>query len=164
MCKLLADYQGEIKINLNSNKIVFFIADSILISKLIDGNFPDYEKVIPTENSNIVSLDCLVFSESVDRVSTIFSDKSRSVRISLSNNQLSLEANSPDTGSASEEIEISYVNEEMSIGFNAKYLLDVTSQVGSGNFKISLKDSGSPALISMPDDAETLFVLMPMRV
>ena len=164
--KLIDDYSNDeiVSISLSDNKIRVQIGNSVITSKLIDGNFPDYEKVIPTENSNIVTLDCLLFSESVDRVSTIFSDKSRSVRISLSSNQLSLEANSPDTGSASEEIEISYENEEMSIGFNAKYLLDVTSQVGSGNFNISLKDSGSPALISMPDDAETLFVLMPMRV
>ena len=129
--KLIDDYSNDeiVSISLSDNKIRVKIGNSVITSKLIDGNFPDYEKVIPTENSNIVSLDCLVFSESVDRVSTIFSDKSRSVRISLSNNQLSLDANSPDTGSASEEIEISYVNEEMSIGFNAKYLLDVTSQV-----------------------------------
>ena len=134
------------------------------IRKLIDGNFPDYEKVIPKDNNNLISLDCIKFSESVDRVSTIFSDKSKSVRMSLSENKLTLEANSPDTGSAIEEIELAYSNEEISIGFNSKYLLDVTSQVGSGILNMSLKDSGAPALISIPDDPESLFVLMPMRV
>ena len=164
--KLIEDYSHDeqVSISLSDSKIRVKISNTVITSKLIDGNFPDYEKVIPTDNSNIVKLDCLVFSESVDRVSTIFSDKSRSVRISLSKNTLSLEANSPDTGSASEEIEITYDKDDISIGFNSRYLLDVTSQIGSGDLNMALKDAGSPALISLPGDTESLFVLMPMRV
>jgi DNA polymerase-3 subunit beta len=164
--KLIEDYSydEQVSISLSDSKIRVKISDTIITSKLIDGNFPDYEKVIPKDNANIVNLDCLVFSESVDRVSTIFSDKSKSVRLSLSTNKLSLEANSPDTGSASEEIDITYDKDDISIGFNSRYLLDVTSQIGSGDLIMALKDSGSPALISLPDDSESLFVLMPMRV
>ena len=164
--KLIEDYSGdeEVSVSISDTKIRVSVSDTTITSKLIDGNFPDYEKVIPKENKNIISLDCAIFSESVDRVSTIFSDKSKSVRMSLSQNKMTLEANSPDTGSAVEEIELSYSNEEISIGFNSKYLLDVTSQIGSGMFNMSLKDSGAPALISLPDDPESLFVLMPMRV
>ena len=154
----------QVSLSLSDSKIRVKISNTVITSKLIDGNFPDYEKVIPKDNANIVNLDCLEFSESVDRVSTIFSDKSKSVRLSLSANKLSLEANSPDTGSASEEIEIIYDKDDISIGFNSRYLLDVTSQIGSGDLIMALKDSGSPALISLPDDAESLFVLMPMRV
>ena len=164
--KLIEDFSGdeEVSISISDTKIKVSVRDTTITSKLIDGNFPDYEKVIPKENKNIISLDSVIFSESVDRVSTIFSDKSKSVRMSLSQNKVTLEANSPDTGSAVEEIELSYSSEEISIGFNSKYLLDVTSQIGSGIFNMSLKDSGAPALISLPDDPESLFVLMPMRV
>ena len=164
--KLIEDYSDDedVLVSLSETKIRVCVNDTTITSKLIDGNFPDYEKVIPKDNKNLISLDCIKFSESVDRVSTIFSDKSKSVRMSLSENKLTLEANSPDTGSAIEEIELAYSNEEISIGFNSKYLLDVTSQVGSGILNMSLKDSGAPALISIPDDPESLFVLMPMRV
>ena len=163
--KLIEDYSGdeEVSVSISDTKIRVSVSDTTITSKLIDGNFPDYEKVIPKDN-NLISLDSAIFSESVDRVSTIFSDKSKSVRMSLSENKMTLEANSPDTGSAVEEIELSYSNEEISIGFNSKYLLDVTSQIGSGIFNMSLKDSGAPALISLPDDPDSLFVLMPMRV
>jgi DNA polymerase-3 subunit beta len=164
--KLIEDYaeDSDLSISLSDSRIKIFAGETTITSKLIDGNFPDYEKVIPVDNSNVLILDCQSLTESVDRVSTIFSDKSKSVRMTLSPNKLTLEANSPDTGSASEEIEINYSSDEIGIGFNARYLLDVTSQIGTGNIKIALKDSGAPALISVPDDPESLFVLMPMRV
>ena len=164
--KLIEDFPGTTLVNifLSETRIRVVVAETSITSKLIDGNFPDYTKVIPTENNNILLVDNQILSDSVDRVSTIFSDKSRSVRLVLNVNKLTLEANSPDTGSAIDEIETVYSGEEISIGFNSRYLLDITSQIGSGEIKIALKDSGAPALISLPEDSDSIFVLMPMRV
>ena len=164
--KLIEDLPNEtiVNVSLSETRVRVDTDKTSITSKLIDGNFPDYSRVIPEDNKNIVSMDNLSLSESVDRVSTIFSDKSRSVRLNLTNNKLTLEANSPDTGSASDELEIDYGGEDISIGFNARYLLDLTSQIGSDKINIALKDSSAPVLISMPSDEKAFFVLMPMRV
>ena len=142
--KLIEDYSDDegVLVSLSETKIRVCVNDTTITSKLIDGNFPDYEKVIPKDNNNLISLDCIKFSESVDRVSTIFSDKSKSVRMSLSENKLTLEANSPDTGSAIEEIELAYSNEEISIGFNSKYIMDMLNNLEDEEISINLKDIG----------------------
>ena len=164
--KLIEDFPSDtiINISVSETRVRVETENTSITSKLIDGNFPDYSRVIPEDNKNILSLDNISLSESVDRVSTIFSDKSRSVRLNLTNSKLTLEANSPDTGSASDELEIAYDGDDISIGFNARYLLDLTAQIGSDKINIALKDSSAPALISMPSDKNAFFVLMPMRV
>ena len=154
----------EINVSFSDSRIKFKAGKTILTSKLIDGNFPDYEKVIPSQNKNVLNIDSQLFSESIDRVSTIFSDKSRSIKLIITNNVLKLDASSPDTGFASEEIQVDYIGEDLNIGFNSRYLLDITSQIGSGEITILFDDDGSPALINSKNDNQACFVIMPMRI
>ena len=156
--------ETEIIISYSDSRVKFNAGQTQITSKLIDGNFPDYAKVIPSENKNVLKVESLLFSNSIDRVSSIFSDKSRSVKLMISKNILKLDANSPDTGSASEEIQVDYSGGELIIGFNARYLLDITSQIGSGEMTILFDDSGAPALINSKNDEQACFVIMPMRI
>ena len=164
--KLIDEYPSETEINISfsDSRVKFNAGQTQITSKLIDGNFPDYAKVIPSENKNVLKVESLLFSNSIDRVSSIFSDKSRSVKLMISKNVLKLDANSPDTGSASEEIQVDYSGGELIIGFNARYLLDITSQIGSGEMTILFDDSGAPALINSKNDEQACFVIMPMRI
>ena len=131
---------------------------------MIDGSFPDYQRVIPKENLNKLVVSNSVFSKAIDRVSTVSMEKSRAVKLSLSKNFLSLNVNSHDLGDASEELEINYNYDNLEIGFNSKYLLDIASQIQGKEIEILLSDSASPALITDPDQDGVIFVLMPMRV
>ena len=131
---------------------------------MIDGTFPDYTRVIPVGNDRIMQVDVSAFSAAVDRVSTIASEKSRSVKMGLRSGVLTLSASNTDASSATEELEVSYDGPEMEIGFNARYLLDIAGQVNSDMVEFALADQGSPSLVSAPGDEASLFVLMPMRV
>ena len=131
---------------------------------MIDGSFPDYQRVIPKENLNKLVVSNQEFSKAIDRVSTVSMEKSRAVKLSLSNNLLSLNVNSHDLGIASEDLEIDYSYDILEIGFNSKYLLDIASQIQGKEIEILLPDSASPALITDPDQEGVIFVLMPMRV
>ncbi len=162
--KLIDDHEGEIQINLSETRAEFSFGGVKLTTKLIDGSFPDYTKVIPVGNDKILLVNTNQFSSAVDRVSTISSEKSRSVKMNVKNGLLTLSASNPDASSASEEIEISYSGEELEIGFNARYLLEIAQQIDSDIMQIALSDPGSPSLISSPDSKNNLFVLMPMRV
>ena len=135
-----------------------------LTSKLIDGSFPDYTRVIPKGNDKILSVDTGLFSAAVDRVSTISSEKSRAVKLSLTTNLLILSASTPEASSAIEEIEVSYDGEDLDIGFNARYFAEIAQQVEGDVMQLALSDPGSPSLISTSDDDRNVFVLMPMRV
>ena len=162
--KLLDDFDGEIGVALSETRAEFSIGSVHLRTKLIDGTFPDYTRVIPRGNDRIMQVDSASFSAAVDRVSTISSEKSRSVKMRLQPGMLNLSASSTDASSAVEEIEVSYDGAEMEIGFNARYLLDIASQVDSDTIEFALADQGSPSLVRAPGDEATLFVLMPMRV
>ena len=162
--KLLDDFEGEIGVALSETRAEFSIGSVHLRTKLIDGTFPDYTRVIPRGNDRIMQVDSASFSAAVDRVSTISSEKSRSVKMRLQPGMLNLSASSTDASSAVEEIEVSYDGAEMEIGFNARYLLDIASQVDSDTIEFALADQGSPSLVRAPGDEATLFVLMPMRV
>ena len=162
--KLLEDTEGDIKIAVSSNKIKFLINNCSLTSKLIDGSFPDYQRVIPKQNTNNLVVSTKDFKDAVDRVSTISIEKSRAVKLSLNDNNLVLKVNSHDTGNASEEIEVSYDKTPLEIGFNSRYLLDVASQIKGKEIQFALSDSSSPALITDPEQEGIIFVLMPMRV
>lgn len=162
--KLTDGTDGKIKIIISNTKAKFIFPNSVLTTKLIDGSFPDYQRVIPKENLNKLTVLNTDFSKAIDRVSTVSMEKSRAVKLSLNKNLLSLNVNSHDLGNASEDLEINYNHDDLDIGFNAKYLLDIASQIQGKDIEILLSDSASPALITDPDQDGVIFVLMPMRV
>ena len=162
--RLIEDSDQPVAVSLSETKIRFAMDTMELTSKLIDGTFPDYERVIPSGNDKIMSVACRQFSEAVDRVSTISTEKSRAVKLALNDGTLVLSATSPDSGSAREEIECSYGGEGLEIGFNSRYLLDIARQIEGGEAQFVLSDAASPTIVRDVDDASALYVLMPMRV
>lgn len=164
LVRLTEDGEGEVKIELSSSKIRATSGHTVLTSKLIDGTFPDYERVIPKGNDKQMDVDRLSFAKAVDRVSTLSSDKSRAVKLSISADKLVLSVHNPDSGSASEELPVSYDADPLEIGFNARYLLDITDQLESETAEFLLADPGSPTMVRDTEDRSVLYVLMPMRV
>ena len=162
--KLMEGEDGEVEVSISSAKIRFNVGKLVLTSKLIDGTFPDYERVIPRNNDKILEADTKSFAEAVDRVSTISFEKSRAVKLNIASGKLILTVNNPDSGSAEEELAVNYDREMIEIGFNARYLLDVAAQISASTMRFELADSGSPTVVRDPDDAHSLYVLMPMRV
>jgi len=161
--KLIEDAADVIQITLSENKIRFSFDHVVLTSKLIDGTFPDYLRVIPQGNDKIVEIDPKAFTKAIDRVSTISDGKSRALKITLTGKQMTLSASSAESGSATEEMEING-DSDMEIGFNAKYLLDITSQIEGDGCRLTLADSASPTIIQDNSDPTALYVLMPLRV
>ena len=162
--KLLEDHTDTIELSLSDNKIRLSFSNVILTSKLLDGTFPDYSRVIPEQNDKTVTVSNQLFSEAVDRVSTVSTDKTRAIKVNISKGNLVISATNPDKGSASESLDINYDGEEVEIGFNSKYVLDVARQIKGNEVIIKLSDSVSPTLVYDKDDKGVLFVLMPMRV
>jgi len=162
--KLVDDPDVAVTIELSDTKIRFTIGSVVLTSKLIDGTFPDYQRVIPTGNDKELVIDRQSFSAAVDRVSTVSSERGRAVKLSISDGQVTLTVNNPDSGSATEEIPAGYDADPIEIGFNARYLLDVAAQLSGSEAKFLLADAGSPTLIQDTSDERVLYVLMPMRV
>jgi len=150
----------DIAISLSDTKIRFVLGETVLNSKLIDGTFPDYDRVIPAGNDKILELESKAFAEAVDRVSTI----SRAVKLTIERGSVNLSATSPENGTASEELEVRYNSTPIEVGFNAKYLLDIASQIEGEGARIALSDAASPAVMQDAADASALYVLMPMRV
>ncbi|RCL03660.1 MAG: DNA polymerase III subunit beta [Candidatus Tokpelaia sp. JSC161] len=162
--KLLNEEQTDsVFVELSETKIRFRIASLILTSKLIEGTFPDYQRVIPLDNDKKLLVNRAMFSLSVDRVSTISSDRGRAVKLSLSMNQLTLLVNNPDSGTAEDCLSVEYASDGMDIGFNSRYLLDIVTRLLGKNLIFMLGDSGSPTLIFDPQEVDVLYVLMPMR-
>ena len=162
--RLIEDSEAEIAIELSSAKIRFTIGDVVLTSKLIDGTFPDYGRVIPSGNDKELVVDKKDFEAAVDRVSTVSSERGRAVKLSLSGGKLILSVTNPDSGSATEEIEVDYDADPIDIGFNSRYLLDIAAQLDGEVAVLKLADPGSPTLIQDKDAKGALYVLMPMRV
>ena len=162
--KLLEAASGEVEVALSASKIRFALGDLVLTSKLIDGTFPDYERVIPRHNDKVLEIDTKTFASAVDRVSTISMEKGRAVKLQMSAGKLVLSVNNPDSGSAEEELACSYDADAIDIGFNARYLLDVAGQIKSDAVVFNLADAGSPTIVRDPGDEQALYVLMPMRV
>lgn len=162
--KLLEGEDGEVEISLSASKIRFAVGRLVLTSKLIDGTFPDYERVIPRNNDKLMTVDARLFANAVDRVSTISLEKSRAVKMNLGQGRLTLTVNNPDSGSAEEEIAADYDRDPLDIGFNSRYLMDVAGQITSGEMTFRLADAGSPTIVADPADEAALYVLMPMRV
>jgi DNA polymerase-3 subunit beta len=164
LSKLIDEFEGDVKIALSDTRARFSLGTVDVTTKLIDGTFPDYQRVIPTENNQIMQVAVEPFKEAVDRVSTISLEKSRAVKMGLSKGALTLSASSADSASANEVLEVSYSGAEMEIGFNARYLLDITAQINGDMMEFALSDTSAPTIIRSPGDDATLFVLMPMRV
>jgi DNA polymerase-3 subunit beta len=162
--RLIEDNEAEIAIELSQGKIRFTLGDTVLTSKLIDGTFPDYGRVIPVGNDKELTVDKKEFEQAVDRVSTVSSERGRAVKLSLANGKLMLSVTNPDSGSATEEIEVEYGSEPLDIGFNSRYLLDIAAQLEGEAAILKLADPGSPTLIQDRDTKGALYVLMPMRV
>ena len=162
--KLIDESGDEVAISMSESKIRFSFDNAVLTSKLIDGTFPDYQRVIPSGNDKDMEVNCKLFSDAVDRVSAISSEKSRAIKLVLSSGLLVLSASSPEHGSAEEEIEVTYEGDSVEIGFNSAYLLDITRQIEGDTALVSLADGNSPTILREMDDASALYVIMPMRV
>lgn len=162
--RLIDNGEDNVAISISEAKIRFTYGSAILTSKLIDGTFPDYERVIPKGNEKELTIDNKVFANAVDRVATISAEKSRSVKVSLSQDNLALTVNNPESGNAHEELIVDYSADPLEIGFNAKYLLDVAGQIEGRDATFYLDSPASPALVKDSEDTSCLFVLMPLRV
>ena len=162
--KLLDEVEGSVEVSLSPTKIRFGLGSAILTSKLIDGTFPDYSRVIPTANDKLLKLDPRSFMEGVDRVATIASEKTRAVKMALERDKITLSVTSPENGTAAEEVSGEYGAEGFEIGFNARYLLDILGQIEGDTVEVHLADAAAPTLLRENDKAAALYVLMPMRV
>jgi len=162
--KLLDEAADRIEVQLSETKVRFAFDSITLTSKLIDGTFPDYERVIPQGNDKVLEVDSRQFAAAVDRVATISTEKSRAVKLTLDRNILTLSASSPEAGSATEELEVAYDFPALEIGFNSRYLLDITQQIEGDGARFTMADAGSPTLVRDVADGSALYVLMPMRV
>jgi DNA polymerase-3 subunit beta len=162
--RLFEDPNGIVTIELSATKMRFTMGDVVLTSKLIDGTFPDYARVIPQGNDKSLIVKKSDFVSAVDRVSTISSERGRAVKLAVSEGKLVLSVTNPDSGSATEEIEVDYGSDAIDIGFNSRYLLDIAAQIDTDTALLKLADPGSPTLIQDKEGSSALYVLMPMRV
>src|SRR5690349_2104996 len=162
--KLLDEVEGTVEISLSPTKIRFGLGSAVLTSKLIDGTFPDYNRVIPTANDKLLKLDPKSFMQGVDRVSTIASEKTRAVKMAVDRDKVTLSVTSPENGLATEEVPADYGADGLEIGFNAKYLLDILSEIDGDIVEVHLADAAAPTLLRENDKSNALYVLMPMRV
>tara|TARA_B100000029_G_scaffold451230_1_gene475682 strand:+ start:704 stop:1816 length:1113 start_codon:yes stop_codon:yes gene_type:complete len=162
LCSLLEDYEGEVKVSNVKSKIKFELNDSILISKLIDGKFPNYLQVIPRENKKKLEANLKLFLDSVDRVASVSLDKKDGVKFNLTKNILNLSVNNTTSGDGKESLDVKF-DYELDISFNSRYLIDIASQLDGDIIEIFFKDTGSPALIKDPADFDSIYVVMPMK-
>lgn len=162
--KLLDDDEADIAVSVSETKVRFATPGLTLTSKVIDGTFPDYTRVIPVGNTRKLEVDAADFARAVDRVATVSSERSRAVKLSLEEDKLTLSVTAPDAGSAEEELAVAYGDEPLEIGFNAKYLLEIAGQVDRENATFLFNASGDPTLMREGDDDSAVYVVMPMRV
>lgn len=164
LSKLLADNYEDIEIDISSNKIIFYIDKLILISKLIDGNFPDYTRVIPKNNKNYLMVNRSNLLFAVDRVSTIANEKAPSIKFKLYKNLINLSSINNENSTATEDLEVKYDGNEIEIGFNSRYIMDILDNLESEEIKIAFNDNSSPIIVQEKSGSENIYVLMPMRV
>ena len=162
LCSILEDYDGDVKISNIKSKIKFEMNNSVLISKLIDGKFPNYVQVIPKENKKKLEVDLKLFLDSVDRVASVSLDKKDGVKFKLEKDILNLSVNNTNSGDGTESLAVKFEH-ELDISFNSRYLIDIASQLEGDKIEIYFKDSGAPALIKDPGDFDSIFVVMPMK-
>jgi len=162
LCSLLENFDGDVKISNIKSKIKFELSNSILISKLIDGKFPNYIQVIPKNNQKKLEIDLKLFLNSVDRVASVSLDKKDGVKFSLTKDILNLSVNNANSGDGKETLGVKF-DHELEISFNSRYLIDIASQLNGERIELFLNDTGSPALIKDPGDFDSIFVVMPMK-
>ena len=162
LCSILDSYDGDVKISNQKSKIKFELNNSILISKLIDGKFPNYIQVIPKNNQKKLEIDLKLFLNSVDRVASVSLDKKDGVKFNLLKDTLKLSVNNTNSGDGKESLNVKF-DHDLDISFNSRYLIDVASQLDGDQIEIYLKDTGSPALIKDPGDFDSIYVVMPMK-
>jgi DNA polymerase-3 subunit beta len=162
--RLLEELEGTVEISLSPTKVRFGLGSAVLTSKLIDGTFPDYNRVIPTGNDKLLKLDPKSFMAGVDRVSTIASEKTRAVKMAVDRDKVTLSVTSPENGLAVEELAADYGADGLEIGFNARYLMDILHEIEGDTVEVHLADAAAPTLLRENDKSSALYVLMPMRV
>ncbi len=162
--KLIEEGEGDVGISLSDTKIRLTYGNAVLVSKLIDGNFPDYERVIPAGNDKLMEVDCKLFAQAVDRVSVISSEKTRAIKFHIDNGKLTLTATSPEHGTATEEIDVKFSSAKLEIGFNSRYMLEMMTQIEGDTAQFLFGDGASPAVVRDTADVGALYVIMPMRV
>ena len=162
LCSILEDYEGEVKVSNIKSKIKFELNNSILISKLIDGKFPNYEQVIPKNNKKKLEVNLKIFLDSVDRVASVSLDKKDGVKFNLKKDVLNLSVNNANSGDGNESLSVNF-DHELDISFNSRYLMDIASQLDGDKIEIFFNDLTSPALIKDPSDFDSIFVVMPMK-
>ncbi|MAR76546.1 MAG: DNA polymerase III subunit beta [Rhizobiales bacterium] len=162
--KLTLENDGDVEVKISENKLKFVFNSIEVTSKVIDGTFPDYQRVIPFQNDKIMSVKTSILTNAVDRVATLSSERGRAIKLSLKDNSLTLSVTSPEAGTAIEEISVDFKGDDFEIGFNSKYLLDILSQLSGDSVKLLFSEPNSPCLVLDPSDEATLYVLMPMRV
>lgn len=162
--RLLDETEGDVEVALSETRIRFRFGDIEIVSKLIDGTFPDYTRVIPAGNDKQLKVRRKDFVKAVDLVSTISTDQSRAVKLSIEPGGLVLTANNPERGSGQEELDAEYEGARLEIGFNSRYLLDITQQMDGDDTRLLIADESSPTVVEDVSDTSALYVLMPMRV
>ena len=164
LIKLLNDSEEEVAVEVNAGQVNFAFSDIRLISKVIDGKFPDYHRVIPTGHQNTFSVDRLAVLTAMQRASILSNEKYRGIRMVLSNNNLKLISTNTEQEEAEEELEIEYAQDGLDIGFNVTYLIDVLNNVNDESIHFSFADANSSCLITVPNDVNYKYVVMPMRI
>lgn len=162
--KLLDGDDGAVEVSVSETKIRFVVGELVLTSKVIDGVFPDYARVIPLANSRRLEVDARDFAAAVDRVATVSQERARAVKMTMENDRLLLAVTSPEAGSAEEELAVAYADERLEIGFNARYLLEIAAQIEQENAVFLFNGPGDPTLVRAGDDTTAIYVVMPMRV
>jgi DNA polymerase-3 subunit beta len=164
LCTLLAESTDKLSIQTSENKIKFSLGNIKLISKVIDGKFPDYKKVVPLDNSKLLSVPSKDFINSIERVTSVSLDRKEGVKLAINKDNVQLSVNSANSGDGNETIKANFNGDNINISFNSKYLIDIASEIEDKNMKMNLKDSVSPVLVEDPSDQNSYFVIMPMKI
>ena len=164
LCSLLTESTDQLTIQTSENKIKFNLGKMKLISKVIDGKFPDYKKVVPTTNDKTLFISSKDFINSIERVASVSLDRKEGVKLVINKDNVQLSVNSANSGEGNEKIKAEFSNENLNISFNSKYLIDIASEVEDKNLKMNLKDSVSPVLIEDASDKNSYYVIMPMKI
>ena len=164
LCSLLAETSDQLTMQSSENKIKFTLGKIKLISKVIDGKFPDYKKVVPTSNDKILTVPSKDFVSSIERVASVSLDRKEGVKLAINKDNVQLSVNSANSGDGNEKIKAEFSSDNLNISFNSKYLIDIASEIEDKNLKINLKDSVSPVLIEDLSDKNSYYVIMPMKI
>ena len=164
LCSLLAESSDKLSVQTSDNKIKFTLGNMKLISKVIDGKFPDYKKVVPTTNDKTLLVSSKDFINSIERVASVSLDRKEGVKLAISKDNVQLSVNSTNSGEGNEKIKAEFSSENLNISFNSKYLIDIASEIEDKYLKMSLKDSVSPVLIEDSSDKNSYYVIMPMKI